>query len=258
MTPDQLKSLRALCEAATPGPWQWYGNTKTYEVYLATKHSGRRFVMDFARWGMGSAQPRFQVTIDGDASGAGVMRSLVDLAGGDARAKEKGLDLPALGPLFEVDYRRQFVGIGHPDAAFIAAARQAVPVLIEEVETLRMAFSDLADDICGLQPVVTPDDAIKAISQRDFQLRQENESLRTQLSALEKHVAHNDDEYRTMKDILRAEHQECERLRGQLSAMTAARDEACDWAIGAGDKRRLYGLMPDDEQRIAALRKVGQ
>ena len=132
------KKLRELAETATPGPWQWYGNTKQYEVYLATTHSGRRFVMDFVRWGMGGAQPRFQVTIDGEATGGGVMRSLVDLAGGDARAKEKALGLPVLGPLFEVDYRRQFVGIGHPDAAWIAAADpQTVLALLDEVDRLR-------------------------------------------------------------------------------------------------------------------------
>lgn len=44
----------------TPGPWAWYGNAKTREIYLATKHSGRRYVMGFRRWGMRGAQPMFQ------------------------------------------------------------------------------------------------------------------------------------------------------------------------------------------------------
>lgn len=85
MTLD-FKSARALADAATPGPWEWFGNTKQYEVYLATKHSGRRFVMDFVRWGMGGAQPRFQVTIDGNEAVGGVMCSISQLAAGASRA----------------------------------------------------------------------------------------------------------------------------------------------------------------------------
>jgi hypothetical protein len=56
-----LKRAKELCEAATAGPWQWFGNTKMREVYLATIDRGRVFVMDFVRWGMSSAQPRFQL-----------------------------------------------------------------------------------------------------------------------------------------------------------------------------------------------------
>lgn len=44
----------------TKGPWAWFGNASTQSIYLATKHSGRRYVMDFTRWGMRGAQPRFQ------------------------------------------------------------------------------------------------------------------------------------------------------------------------------------------------------
>jgi hypothetical protein len=44
----------------TPGPWAWFGNATTNSLYLATTHSGRRFVMDFTRWGFRGAQPRFQ------------------------------------------------------------------------------------------------------------------------------------------------------------------------------------------------------
>ena len=134
MTDEELAESRSLLESTTPGPWQWFGNTKQYEVYLATKHSGRRFVMDFVRWGMGGAQPRFQVTIDGNEAGGGVMRSIAQLAEGDANAKGR---LPLLGPLFEVDYRRQFVGIGHPDAQLIAAAPTLTRKLLDEVDRLR-------------------------------------------------------------------------------------------------------------------------
>ena len=126
------KRLRELCDAATPGPWQWFGNTKTRDVYLATIDRGRVFVMDFVRWGMTGAQPRFQVRL---GEGGGVMRGV----------GEFGDEESPLGPKFEVSYRRQFVGIGHPDAAFIAAARTAVPDLIDEVERLRAKLDAVAN-----------------------------------------------------------------------------------------------------------------
>jgi hypothetical protein len=134
MTDDEIKAARELVDAATPGEWQWFGNTKMCDVYLATKLGGRRSVMDFARWGMSGAQPRFQVTIDGNEAGGGVMRSVRELAEGDANAKGR---LPLLGPLFEVDYRRQFVGIGHPDARLIAAAPTLIRKLLAEVGRLK-------------------------------------------------------------------------------------------------------------------------
>ena len=98
-----LDAHEAIARAAWPGRWQWYGNTKSHSVYLASTHSGRRFVMDFDRWGMTQAQPRFQVNH--------VMVRIGDLA------KTEN----PLGPRFEVPYRRDFAGIGHPDATHIAA-----------------------------------------------------------------------------------------------------------------------------------------
>jgi hypothetical protein len=115
-----LSRLRELAERATPGPWQWFGNTKMSEVYLATVDRGRIFVMDFVRWGMGCAQPRFQVRI---GEQGGIMRKLSELDGDNA-------------PTMVASHRKEFVGIGHPDAAFIAAARSAVPELIDECERL--------------------------------------------------------------------------------------------------------------------------
>ena len=61
-----LDRIEEIAKAATPGPWQWYGNTKMHEVYLATVNRGRVYVMDFVRWGMAGAQPRFQVRTDVD------------------------------------------------------------------------------------------------------------------------------------------------------------------------------------------------
>lgn len=105
---SELIELERKARSATPGPWKWFGNTKMHEVYLATVNRGRIFVMDFVRWGMRGAQPRFQVRLDGTD---GVMRTLGEL----------GATGHPLGPRFEASHRRQFSGIGHPDAEHIAA-----------------------------------------------------------------------------------------------------------------------------------------
>ena len=99
-----MTDLRKLAEAAlvddkrcTPGPWEWFGNTKMREVYLATTHSGRVFVMDFVRWGMTNAQPRFQVRYE---KNRGVMQPLADLDGDGA-------------PKMVASHRKEFVGMGY-------------------------------------------------------------------------------------------------------------------------------------------------
>ena len=45
---------------STPGPWRWQGYASVHKLHLATKRWGHHFVMDFVRWGMRQAQPRFQ------------------------------------------------------------------------------------------------------------------------------------------------------------------------------------------------------
>ena len=51
-------------EGHTPGKWGWFGSSRN-GMYLATEHSGRKFVMDFVRQGMRGAQPRFQPAANG-------------------------------------------------------------------------------------------------------------------------------------------------------------------------------------------------
>jgi hypothetical protein len=93
-----VKRARASLVGVTEGPWQWFGNTKLNEVYLATKDRGRILVMDFVRWGMSGAQPRFQVALEDGADGYGVMRSIGEMA------KNEEVSKPAVvfGPLYEV------------------------------------------------------------------------------------------------------------------------------------------------------------
>lgn len=107
----------------TPGPWAWFGNAGSNSVYLATQHGGRRFVMDFVRWGFKGAQPRFQ-------PGRGVMveaKSLLQFEVGDksivgieAARKDSSV------------YRLDIRGIDCADARLIAAA----PELLEAAADL--------------------------------------------------------------------------------------------------------------------------
>lgn len=132
MTVVNIDELEATARAAWPGPWQWYGNTKGHSVYLASTHSGRRFVMDFDRWGMTQAQPRFQVNH--------MMVRLGDLAKTES----------PLGPRFEVPYRRDFAGIGHPDATHIAANDPTTTLaLIARIRELEAALTTTANLLGG-------------------------------------------------------------------------------------------------------------
>lgn len=130
MSTLDLDELERKAKGARPGPWEWYGNTKMHEVYLATVHGGRVFVMDFARWGMGGAQPRFQID--------GLM----------VRLGELGESEHPLGPKFEVSYRRQFAGIGHPDAEHIAANDPTTTLaLIARIRKLEAKLTEVADEM---------------------------------------------------------------------------------------------------------------
>ncbi len=129
MTPTELASLEALAKAATPGPWGWFGSTRTY-VYLATRHSGRRFVMAFKRKGLQSAEPTFQVR--------GEMIPASELAIYEVNPDATTKDDPSV-------YRHDIVGFRHPDAAYIAAANPAAILsLIEENKRMREALAEAA------------------------------------------------------------------------------------------------------------------
>lgn len=105
----------------TPGPWAWFGNGRTQEVYLATKHSGRRYVMGFQRWGMRGAQPMFQ-TAEGRLAPAS---ELLAFEVGDRGVR--GIDAAK-----ENDsvYRFDVRGIDCADARLIAAAPELLEALI--------------------------------------------------------------------------------------------------------------------------------
>ena len=110
----------------TPGPWGWFGNNHGF--YLATRHSGRRFVMSIERLGTRLAQPSFQV--DGRMVAAG---DLVKFEVGDGQAR--GFKA---GKSDRTVYRYDIVGIDHPDARLIAASASMYAALRDA----QMALAD--------------------------------------------------------------------------------------------------------------------
>lgn len=105
----------------TPGPWEWFGNARNREIYLATTHSGRRYVMGFRRWGMKNAQPMFQPANRGLVPA----EQLLTFEVGDRAVR--GLEQAKAD---DSVYRLDISGIDCPDAHLIKAA----PDLLEALE----------------------------------------------------------------------------------------------------------------------------
>jgi len=123
---EALAVLARIPEGYTEGPWEWFGNLKVRSVYLATKHSGRRFVMQFERWGMQGAAPRFQH----------VTKHLMYRF---ERWANK-----------ERDYRADIRGIDHPDAILIALAPDLATNLTAAVERVGELEACGDEDVCML------------------------------------------------------------------------------------------------------------
>ena len=102
----------------TPGPWRWEINRTSKSIHLV---GGRpRFdktVMDFERWGMSRAAPRFNAEITGDEFN--VMQRVCDRP--DWIAPFPGRDHHA-------DWCASVI---HPDAMLIAAAPDLLAMLVE-------------------------------------------------------------------------------------------------------------------------------
>jgi hypothetical protein len=104
----------------TPGPWVWRGNAHAQDVYLSTRHGGRRIVMGFKRWGMAGAQPTFR--------GQNSLEDAKDLlkfevgdpsVTGVAEARENNSV-----------YRLHIADIDHPDARLIEAAPEMWDLIV--------------------------------------------------------------------------------------------------------------------------------
>ncbi|MDE2102387.1 MAG: hypothetical protein KGL39_34390 [Patescibacteria group bacterium] len=127
---ERLREIRERAEKATFGPWGWFGDIKT--PYLATTHGGRVSVLTAARSGMRGATFCFR--------GGAVNRD------GLVKAEDVAVR--------ERDYRDDIECIAHPDAEFIAHAREDVPFLLQEIDRLRdhlHAHGCVHDGLLGVQ-----------------------------------------------------------------------------------------------------------
>lgn len=117
----------------TPGPWAWFGNPQTGQIYLATTHSGREYVMGFERMGFRFAQPNFRK--DGRLVPAKDLLKFAvgnpEVTGYDAAKEDDSV------------YRYDITGIDNPDAALIARA----PELLEENERLKGELAELQNHV---------------------------------------------------------------------------------------------------------------
>jgi hypothetical protein len=127
MSPERLAEIQARTDAATPGPWRWRGNTESRHLRLQTPHHSGLTVMDFVRWGMQGARPRFAVDH--------IMHTADEMVVYEVAAWSKDI------------YRKDAVGIEHPDAEFIAHARQDVADLLAEVGWLAAEHADRTADL---------------------------------------------------------------------------------------------------------------
>lgn len=102
----RLAAIKERAEAATPGPWGFRGNKDAQQITLFRLRAWGDVVMDFRRWGMQSAQPRFVTN--------GIIRKPQWVMGPDHHPWE-------------------IVGIDHPDARFIEHSRSDIDFLLGEV-----------------------------------------------------------------------------------------------------------------------------
>lgn len=131
---DEVRSSFDLSrfEGHTPGPWGWHGNAGSKSLQLSTKHSGRRHVMTFTRWGFNGAQPQFQPGKHGMVKAADLLQFEVgnkSIVGVKAAEKDDSV------------YRYDVRGIACADAELIAAA----PDILSRVRTLEAALREIQD-----------------------------------------------------------------------------------------------------------------
>lgn len=119
-----LAEIEARLKAATPGPWKWTGDVRLKIVHLVSMAKGRPYVMDFVRWGMGGAAPRFQVK---GSDGFGVMTRV-----------DEGLAVK------EREYRGDIERIDHPDADLIAHAPDDIAYLLSLVRSRDARLAEIA------------------------------------------------------------------------------------------------------------------
>jgi hypothetical protein len=139
---ERVDHIRRRAEQATPGPWAWFGNGSSQQIYLATQRLGRHIVMDFARWGMRGAQPTFfgGRTVSLDASG------LKRISGGEFQDTKSNAVYEVAPSATDINdprlYRKDIIGIRNPDAEFLAHSREDIDDLLKEVDVRGRIIAD--------------------------------------------------------------------------------------------------------------------
>ena len=130
MTDREFEEIKNRNAARTPGAWCWVGNTKNHSVELVSRKDSFSTVLMFKRWGMSNAQPMFRSIEAFNGSNSGLLYSL------------EGISTSGL-IRYEVDYRKDFYEIDHPDAIFLANAAGDVDKSIAEIEQLKQKIQNL-------------------------------------------------------------------------------------------------------------------
>lgn len=130
-TTEELVALaKELDAAATPGPWVWRGNVDSQALRLSTESGPWRYtVMDFARWGMQNAAPRFRedgVMVRADE------RVMFEVNHTATKRTDRGV------------YRGDIIDVRHTDARFIACSRTIVSALLERITQLEERIAEMA------------------------------------------------------------------------------------------------------------------
>jgi len=128
---DYLSEIEGRFRAATPGPWGWFGNTDTRDIYLATPDRGRQFIMRFRRWGMQGAQPWFNTDMSMEPASENVRYAVAP----DAESRDD-----------KRVYRADISAIKHPDAELIAAAPTDITALLGAVRAV-LALASYLDTL---------------------------------------------------------------------------------------------------------------
>lgn len=114
MTSEQWEEIQRVHASATPGPWHWGSDLKHKSIMLLAYRGMGNLIMDFVRWGMSGAQPRFR---DG-----GIMK----------KSSEMTKVIP--GREHHASWAQQ---LDHPDALLIEKCWEHIGLLIAEVKRLR-------------------------------------------------------------------------------------------------------------------------
>lgn len=113
---QSIEAIRARLAAATPGRWSWDGCLKFRELHLIAATAQGSIVMDFVRWGMSAAAPRF---------------------------RGEHFDMRRVDELDLVQSRRRIDGINHPDAILIEHATRDIAFLLAEVDRLQARVAEM-------------------------------------------------------------------------------------------------------------------